>query len=128
MIFKRVLNDFYIDFDRMLMDYIKFYLDNEDDILKIKLTLDKLLNEHFLDEFDIINMCIEIDYIMIVLSRDMFSRDFRNLINDIFNLLEDMMYEFELDEKYEICSNIKRFMDTYRRVDYEDFNENNNEI
>lgn len=127
MIKREDMRNFHIDMDRELLDYIKIYLHDEENILKLKFILSILLDNEFISDEQIINVCLELDHLLIPLYKSFSTGDFYKMVSDILDLLDVMVEEYIMMDEFEICENISKFIRVYSNIEYnkEDINNEN---
>lgn len=113
MIHKDDLVDFYIVYDRFVEKFIEGYIEVESSFENIKYILDKLLDESFIHELDIIHISYMVNKEVSFLSNIMESEDFISFIIQMNLILVEYVDYLESIEKYEQCSNITNFLDFY---------------
>lgn len=116
MIYKEDLEDFHIEYERVVKKYRDVYIDEENIFINIGVVLEKLFNSYFMNEIGIMDLCFRLNDEFINLSLVLYENDFNNLFDDIFKLLLSFIDELEYKEKYEICYNIVEFVDVYKDV------------
>lgn len=116
MIYKEDLEDFHIEYERVIKKYRDVYIDEENIFINIEDILEKLFNFYFMNGIGIMDLCFRLNDELINLSLVLYKDDFKNLFDDIFKLLLSFIEELEYEEKYEICYNIVEFVDIYKDV------------
>lgn len=132
MIHKDDLVDFYIVYDRFVEKFIEGYTEVESSFENIKYILDKLLDECFIHDLDIIHISYMVNKEVSFLSNIMENDDFILFIINMNLILVEYVDYLESIEKYEQCSNITNFLDFYNNEiieqnDYEIIKKNKKE-
>ena len=98
MISRDDLMEWYCDFDRMLMKYVKNYYEVEKDLNGIKFTLSLLLNDYIMDDVEIDSICNRYDKILLSLLKDIENLDHYQLYDEVHITLENIRREYEMLE------------------------------
>lgn len=110
MIHRSDLSDYNITFDRMSNRFIMSYKELEEDINHIKVFTGLLLNEYFINPFDVHAIIDDVHRYCKILMKNMLDDDYYLFILDYIEVLEVMEKEFILQEKFEICNNIRSYI------------------